>query len=176
MHFDRTASPIARHRLHIACGYEAVAGKVLARPAAECDFNDMNLLILIVVLLLLFGGGGFYFGGPVIGGGGLGLILLICLVIYFMGGFRGSKRLTAESASRLPASRRAASGCSGAAKVGFHPIAETRPRAQILIIDLRADHDAAKVFQTQRSCRRTIRRGALRADTADLRRAHVSLL
>jgi hypothetical protein len=26
-----------------------------------------------------------------IGGGGLGLILLICLVIYFMGGFRGSK-------------------------------------------------------------------------------------
>jgi hypothetical protein len=39
----------------------------------------------------LFGGGGFYFGGPMIGGGGLGLILLIGLVVYFMGGFRGSK-------------------------------------------------------------------------------------
>lgn len=45
----------------------------------------------MVVLLILFGGGGFYFGGPVIGGSALGLILLICLVIYFMGGFRASK-------------------------------------------------------------------------------------
>ena len=57
-----------------------------------CYLNVMNTLLLIVVLLLLFGGGGFYFGGPVIGGSGLGLILLICLVIYFMGGFRGSRR------------------------------------------------------------------------------------
>jgi hypothetical protein len=48
----------------------------------------MNLLLLVIVLLLLFGGGGFYFGGPVIGGGGLGLVLVICLIIYFMGGFR----------------------------------------------------------------------------------------
>ncbi len=48
----------------------------------------MNLLLLVVVLLLLFGGGGFYFGGPVIGGSGLGLILLICLVAYILGGFR----------------------------------------------------------------------------------------
>lgn len=52
----------------------------------------MNLLLLVVVLLLVFGGGGFYFGGPVIGGSGLGLILLICLVAYFMGGFRGARR------------------------------------------------------------------------------------
>ncbi|MGA2028470.1 MAG: DUF3309 domain-containing protein [Verrucomicrobiota bacterium] len=51
----------------------------------------MNILLLVVVLLLLFGGGGFYFGGPVIGGSGLGLILLICLVIYCMGGFRSTK-------------------------------------------------------------------------------------
>ena len=51
----------------------------------------MNLLLLVVVLLLLFGGGGFYIGGPVIGGSGFGLVLLICLVAYFMGGFRGSK-------------------------------------------------------------------------------------
>jgi len=48
----------------------------------------MNSLLLIVILLLLFGGGGFYFGGPVIGGSGLGLILLICLVVFLMGGFR----------------------------------------------------------------------------------------
>jgi hypothetical protein len=51
----------------------------------------MNILLILVVLLLLFGGGGFYFGGPVIGGSGLGLVLLICLVIFFMGGFRTSK-------------------------------------------------------------------------------------
>jgi hypothetical protein len=48
----------------------------------------MNLLLLVVVLLLLFGGGGFYFGGPVFGGSGLGLVLLICLIVYLMGGFR----------------------------------------------------------------------------------------
>lgn len=45
----------------------------------------------MVVLLLLFGGGGFYIGGPAIGGSGLGLILLICLVIYLAGGFRTTK-------------------------------------------------------------------------------------
>jgi hypothetical protein len=51
----------------------------------------MNILLLVVVLLLLFGGGGFYFGGPVIGGSGLGLILVICLIAYLMGGFRSTK-------------------------------------------------------------------------------------
>src|SRR5271165_6747717 len=54
----------------------------------ECYHAAMNLLLLIIVLLLLFGGGGFYFGGPVIGGGGVGLILLICLIVFLMGGFR----------------------------------------------------------------------------------------
>jgi hypothetical protein len=57
----------------------------------KCYLVGMNILLLMVVLLLLFGGGGFYFGGPVIGGSGLGLVLLICLVIFFMGGFRSSK-------------------------------------------------------------------------------------
>ena len=51
----------------------------------------MNILLLMVVLLLLFGGGGFYLGGPVVGGSGLGLILLICLVVYLAGGFRTTK-------------------------------------------------------------------------------------
>ncbi|HWA85896.1 MAG TPA: hypothetical protein VG710_06720 [Opitutus sp.] len=50
--------------------------------------NIVNLILLILVLLLLFGGGGFYFGGPAYGGGGLGLVLLICLIVYLMGGFR----------------------------------------------------------------------------------------
>jgi len=49
----------------------------------------MNILLLVVILLLLFGGGGFYLGGPFIGI--LGLILLICSVLYFMGGFRSLK-------------------------------------------------------------------------------------
>jgi hypothetical protein len=58
---------------------------------ATCYSSVMNMLLLIVVLILLFGGGGFYFGGPAIGGGGLGLILLICLIVYIAGGFRGGK-------------------------------------------------------------------------------------
>jgi hypothetical protein len=45
-------------------------------------------MLLILVLLLLFGGGGFYLGGPLIGGSGLGLILVICLVVYMLGGLR----------------------------------------------------------------------------------------
>ena len=49
---------------------------------------SMNLIVLVLVLLLLFGGGGFYYGGPVYGGSGIGLILLVCLVIYLFGGFR----------------------------------------------------------------------------------------
>jgi hypothetical protein len=56
--------------------------------AAECYLAAMGLILLILVLFILFGGGGFYFGGPLIGGGGLGLVLLICLIIYLMGGFR----------------------------------------------------------------------------------------
>lgn len=40
-----------------------------------------------MVLLLLFGGGGFYLGGSIIGGSGLGLVLLVCLLIYLEGGF-----------------------------------------------------------------------------------------
>jgi hypothetical protein len=48
----------------------------------------MNLLLIVIVLLLLLGGGGFYYGGPVYGGSGLGLVLLICLIVYLAGGFR----------------------------------------------------------------------------------------
>jgi hypothetical protein len=48
----------------------------------------MNNLIIIIILLLLLGGGGFYFGGPVYGGSGLGLVLLVCIIIALMGGFR----------------------------------------------------------------------------------------
>lgn len=66
-------------------------GSVGRRPhwqgVALCYPAVMNLLILLLVILLL-SGGGFYFGGPAIGGGGLGLVLLICLVIWAVGGFR----------------------------------------------------------------------------------------
>jgi hypothetical protein len=48
----------------------------------------MNPILLILLLVLLFGGGGFYIGGPMIGGSTLGLVLVICLVVYLMGGWR----------------------------------------------------------------------------------------
>jgi hypothetical protein len=56
--------------------------------AAVCYLASMNPLLLILILLLLFGGGGFYVGGPVYGGSGIGLILIICLVIFCLGGLR----------------------------------------------------------------------------------------
>jgi len=56
---------------------------------AASDYRvRMNPILLILLLVLLFGGGGFYFGGPMIGGSGLGLILVICLIVYLMGGWR----------------------------------------------------------------------------------------
>lgn len=66
-----------------------------AEPAWQCyvvGMSPINLLLLVVILLLLFGGGGFYWGGPVIGGSGLGLVLLICLIVYLMGGFQGPEK------------------------------------------------------------------------------------
>ena len=53
-----------------------------------CNLKAMNPLLIILVLVLLLGGGGFYYGGPVYGGSGIGLILVICLVVYLLGGFR----------------------------------------------------------------------------------------
>jgi hypothetical protein len=50
--------------------------------------NGMSTLLIILILVLLLGGGGFYLGGPAYGGGGIGLILVICLILYLMGGFR----------------------------------------------------------------------------------------
>jgi hypothetical protein len=48
----------------------------------------MNLLFFTLGLLLLFGGGGFYLAGPAIGGEVVGMILLIGVIIYWVGGFR----------------------------------------------------------------------------------------
>jgi len=53
-----------------------------------CYASSVNLILLLIVLLLLFGGGGFYIGGPAIGGGGIGLVLMVCLVIFLTSGFR----------------------------------------------------------------------------------------
>ena len=52
------------------------------------------MLLLIVVLILVFGLGGGYYGRHsrwgVAGGAGVGLgtILLICVLVYLVGGFR----------------------------------------------------------------------------------------
>ncbi len=48
----------------------------------------MNLLVLSFVLLLLFGGSVVYFWGFAIGGEGIVLFLLMCAIIYWVGGFR----------------------------------------------------------------------------------------
>jgi hypothetical protein len=52
----------------------------------------MNSLLLIIILVLLFGGGGLYIGGPAYGGSALGVILLVSLIVFLTGGFRGSKK------------------------------------------------------------------------------------
>jgi hypothetical protein len=52
----------------------------------------MSALLLIVILLLLFGGGGYgysQYGGTGLGGV-LGLVLLIVVVMWLIGGRRGS--------------------------------------------------------------------------------------
>lgn len=54
--------------------------------------STTNTLLVIVILLLLFGGGGFYWGGPVIGSTSFGVVLLICLAVYLLGGFRGPEK------------------------------------------------------------------------------------
>jgi uncharacterized RDD family membrane protein YckC len=74
-------------------GWRLPKGRVTphGKRLAAGYLKGMNILLLLVVLMLLFGGGGFYFGGPMIGGGGLGLILLVCLIVYLAGGFRTTK-------------------------------------------------------------------------------------
>jgi hypothetical protein len=66
---------------------EAGKGPIVAISAAGY-LAAMNPILLVLLLVLLFGGGGFYFGGPMIGGGALGLVLVICLIVYLMGGWR----------------------------------------------------------------------------------------
>jgi len=86
------APGIARRELNdgqLDAAFNDLVGKhPIAQVATEVYPTIMSPILLILVLLLLFGGGGLYLGGPVIGGGGFGLILLVCLVVYFMGGLR----------------------------------------------------------------------------------------
>jgi len=74
--------------LNVPGGTNSYAEHPMADPFSDWYSPFMNPLLLIIILLLLFGGGGFYLGGPAYGGGGLGLILLICLIVYLLGGFR----------------------------------------------------------------------------------------
>jgi hypothetical protein len=74
-----------RRRGSLTRGGRAQGGEDPMVPNAATGYCEpMNTLLLVLVLLILFGGGGFYFGGPAIGGGGIGLILLICLIVYLM--------------------------------------------------------------------------------------------
>jgi hypothetical protein len=66
--------------------------------AAVCHLKTMSLLLVLLVPLLLFGGGGFCLGGSV--GGLIGLILLICLILHFTGGFRTKSNPPAATLSR----------------------------------------------------------------------------
>jgi hypothetical protein len=56
--------------------------------------NPMDLLIILIVLLLLFGGGGgIYWGmGAGWGIGPIGLILLVLVVVFLLGGVRSRRR------------------------------------------------------------------------------------
>ena len=51
----------------------------------------MNLLVLILIIILLGGGGGYYahgmYGGAGLGGV-LGLVIVVCLVLWLVGGIR----------------------------------------------------------------------------------------
>jgi len=68
-----------------------VGERPISAGGGICYLGAMNPLLLILLLVLLFGGGGFYLGGPIVGGSGLGLILLIVLIMYLMGGLRGTR-------------------------------------------------------------------------------------
>jgi Protein of unknown function (DUF3309) len=50
----------------------------------------MSTILIIVVLILLLGGGGSYYGYNRYGGRGLGgvlgLVLIVCLVLFLFGG------------------------------------------------------------------------------------------
>lgn len=62
--------------------------------AEASDYGDPNVstLLIIVILVLLFGGGGYYgfnrYGGRGLGGV-LGLLLLIIVVLWLVGGLQG---------------------------------------------------------------------------------------
>ena len=53
----------------------------------------MGTILLIVLLVLLFGGGGGYYAHSLYGGAGLGgvlgLVLIIAIVFWLVGGRRG---------------------------------------------------------------------------------------
>jgi hypothetical protein len=67
-----------------------LAPGALFRHRAE-DIS-MSLLLIIVLLVLIFGGGGGYYAHRNYGGRGLGgvlgLVLIIVLVLYLLGGAR----------------------------------------------------------------------------------------
>jgi hypothetical protein len=55
---------------------------------------EMTTILLIILLVLLFGGGGGYYAHSLYGGAGLGgvlgLVLIIAVVFWMVGGRRGA--------------------------------------------------------------------------------------
>jgi hypothetical protein len=83
--------------------HAVAAGQTSSGTAFDCDSvcrersisrrqgrHFLSLIVIIVVLLLLFGGGGGYYGYRRYGGSGLGgvlgLVLIILLALWFLGG------------------------------------------------------------------------------------------
>jgi hypothetical protein len=69
------------------------ATKLWHNPGFRPEGRGSEMLLLIVVLILVFGLGGGYYGHSRWGAGGgagvgLGTILLICVLVYLVGGFR----------------------------------------------------------------------------------------
>jgi hypothetical protein len=46
-----------------------------------------NLIFILLFLIMVGGGVGLYYGGPAGGAVGIGVILIISLAFYYLGGF-----------------------------------------------------------------------------------------
>lgn len=86
----------------------------------------MNLLVLVIVPIVLFSDGGLYIGGPAVGGGSLGLVLLICLIVYLVAASAAEPELINRGMDDW--SRVTSTGCSiGLVCIASHSAKPTEP-------------------------------------------------
>jgi hypothetical protein len=82
--FDHAVEPIHKIAGHDKRRHSAGAAK---DPTRTCPMS--TILIIVLLILLLGGGGGYYgynrYGGPGLGGV-LGLVLIVLLVVWLLGG------------------------------------------------------------------------------------------